>query len=373
MGKLHILLNYKKEILSVCLRAISGLFPVAIAFFLPIIIGVDDSSFFFESYARVLIISSLLRIGIDLMILKKEVEICQLISFILIVSFLHILIGVVYFYMYGKILLVGSLFFSLNVITSSFILSNGMKNFALVIQFLLPSIFILLTSLYIANPIVNISISYGAPCVIYLMFLIYKKHNLIKFEKITLINLSRANFYLVLYTIISISIANIPILIGADFLSDIDVIWINKLLKLIGVSSFVSGVVIFSFNNELRKFNKKSFFKVVKKTALLLYSFYVFSFYILSCFMEDMYSLSLNKILSFSLVLLIITIGNICGHFLILKSKELHILLSIALALLICQIPFYVLNISRELLLMVYVSILVIDSILKFIFLWKKA
>lgn len=361
MAKPPFLLNFHKDYLIFFLRLIAGVFPVTLAFVIPIISDIHYSSDFFSKLSQTLILSSVLTFGLEKTILKEKASSRKLKSIIIIVTSLHLISFLLFEGI--KYISISSLFISVNYIISNYFLTNDFRIKSLIFQFIIPNIILLVLVYFNVDPIWAIAISYGT-----IFFgLSTKDLFFLKNDSFKLVTGNfKGNIHLTIYTIFSILLFNAPIAFSDNLISDHDVVILNKMLKLFGLSSFLSTVVIFTYNSELRKM--RSVFKIFKfykigTPLILLFSGIIFLIDFFEIINITIHPLT-NAILS--IVIYITLIGNISGHILILKSKE-NILPLIILTSLTITFPALILfaDFSVKSVFIFYAATISMESILK--------
>ena len=360
-------INSIKNIEILLLRGLSGLFPLLISFLVPLIQKNEYSSSLFYYLSITIIGSIILRIGIDQIILKKSLSVDNLHSLLytflvnLIFASLFILIFFnEYFYFIYPI---GS--FSINIIVSSYFLTNNKHRIALFNQFIIPNLLILILAKLGIDQITLISLSYGLP-LIFTVVLYEKK--IFRINKISLkyiIDIN--NFNLTLYGILSILVSNTPILIADHFLDSSSVVNMTQSIRLVGLSSFISSVIVFSYNSIIRTLSFNKYLKkiLVVFLPLLLVNYFIIHTVIFS--LNYQFNLFNFNIIYISLLITYIIQGNLIGHFLMLKSNEFYNLISILLGIIFILLFHYIQNmiITYELIFSYYISVLIIEASLK--------
>ena len=118
-------------------------------------------------------------------------------------------------------------------------------------------------------------------------------------------------------------------------------------------------------------------FKIISKYIIYLFApliiLYFLSIYILIHFIDLFLFDQFYYFIIISIILSIITIGNISGHFWILKSKEKVIIYSLVFSSILVCLPLILFaKINKVLIVFSYISILLLDSILKQYKFWKS-
>ena len=359
------------SIINIVIRGIAGLFPLYIAFLLPKLIGNNLSSNFFSSLATVTLVSAIIRLGQDMIILKTKatIEDLQSIFYVQSVNFIAALI-ISYFININVFFIVACYVYSLNVIISFYYLSIERKVYSVLIQFIIPSIIILIiyklfsVEYYSSNFIIIFSYSLPISYMFFKVFILMSRNwNKMKYK------LNIKNFSILLYTIFSISISTIPIIISKKYANSNLTVDIYQTMKFISLSSFVSSLIIFSFNSDLRLANKIKMYTNFKRFSLLLIVFFSFIVFLASYF--EMFNFNIFIKFSLPLVMLIILISNIIGHYFILHSLEKFNLFSIAFSV-ICLLGFLLLleyiKLNQFILQLLYILLLLVEAFGKFIF-----
>ena len=367
--------NSIKNIEILLLRGLSGLFPLLISFFVPLIQNDEYSSSLFYYVSLTIIGSIILRIGIDQIILKKSLSVDNLHSllytFLVNLIFISLFILIFFNEYFNFIISIG--FFSFNTIISSYFLTNNKHRIALFNQFIIPNILILIFAKLGIDQITLISLSYGLPLIF--IVVIYEK-KIFRIKKIFLkyiIDIN--NFNLTLYGILSILVSNTPILIADHFLDSSSVVNITQSIRLIGLSSFISSVIVFSYNSIIRtlSFNKYLINILILFLPLLLLNYFVIHSVIF--LLNYQFNLFNFNIIYISLIITYIIQGNLIGHFLMLKSNELYNFISILLGVIFVILFHYFQDIifTYELIFSYYISVLIIEASFKlFSFLYLK-
>tara|TARA_B110001450_G_C17554887_1_gene454231 strand:- start:191 stop:697 length:507 start_codon:yes stop_codon:yes gene_type:complete len=165
---------------------------------------------------------------------------------------------------------------------------------------------------------------------------------------------------------------NAPVALSEFFISDSDVILLYKMLKIFSLSSFISMIVIFTFNSELREWtSSKKYFKYLKNFTPSIILFFI-GLIILINFNIISYDFDLLSISIFSIIIYFILAGNIAGHFIILKSHENSLFKIMLMTLFITLTLFAILNNFSVLYLFAfYIITTFLESVLKIKYIWK--
>ena len=374
MEKLLISSRLKNEIINLFLRGMAGFFPVLFAFLLPLVNNNNYSSDFFSKYSLIIILSALLRFGFDQKILKTNISLLNFFNFLYTTFIIHFISGIILLYIFNIQFysLIAIFSFSVNALVTSYKISKDKKNQALIIQFVFPNILMLILAYHNYDINFIISVSYGLIS-FFSLFNEFFKLNIIRFIRKLKFTILVDNYYLSIYNLFNILISNFPIILSSYFLQDVDVIWVNQTIKIIGISSFISSILIFNFNNRLRSMD----FKIISKYIIYLFApliiLYFLSIYILIHFIDLFFFDQFYYFIIISIILSIITIGNISGHFWILKSKEKVIIYSLVFSSILVCLPLILFaKINKVLIVFSYISILLLDSILKQYKFWKS-
>ena len=371
MARLHFLSKHFNNIKVLIVRGIAGLFPLIIAFLLPLITGIEFSSGYFQKFSQAIILSSVLKLGLDQTVLKSKLSSNKLKNILLLVFLSHIFIYFLFFVfdLKFKTIVFGSFFISINFIISSFFLTNDYKLKAIFFQFILPNFLILGLSTFKIDPILIISLSYGS------ILLTLLSNNLFVFS-IEISDISNSllknNLSLVGYNILGILVINAPLAFSDFFISDLDVVILNKMLKIFSLSSFLSMIVIFTFNTELRQWtSSNNFFKYLIKFIPIIFLFFI-GLMLLVNYNIISYDFNLISISIFSIIIYFILAGNIAGHFIILKSHENSLFKIMLYTLLVTLTAFLVVNnFSVIYIFSFYIITTFLESLLKIKFIWK--
>lgn len=371
MERLHFLLRHFDTIKVFTFRALSGLLPVAISFVLPLITSVEFSSTYFQKFSQVIILSSILKLGLDQTVLKSELSSNKLKNILLLILILHTTIIFILFVLSISLIstVIGSLFVSINFIMSSYFLTNDFKFKAILFQFIIPNMLIVILSTFKLDPISIISFSY-API---LLTSFSKELFVFSYElKVLLQSLLNNNLYLVGYNVLGILVMYAPVALSDYFISDSDVVLLYRMLKVFSLSSFISMILIFTFNNRIREHkSSKLFFKYLLYFLPLIL---IISTSLLFVKEFNIFSLDMNyiHIIIISLIIYLILAGNIAGHLMILKSKEKSLLVVMVVTLIVTMTIFIILgNYSVLYLFAFYVITTFLESVLKIKFVWS--
>jgi hypothetical protein len=365
---------YNSKVSNLIIRFIAGVLPLLLAFLLPKIIGINVSSIFFSVFSRMVLISAFMRLGQDMVLLKSKPEVDDLdnIFFVQNINFVLILIICVFFN-FEIMPIIMSFAYSINIIFSSYYLSIEQRNRSLLIQFFYPSICIL-TFFYFVENYENstywvLIISYGLP----VFFVFFKSLYRIS-SKIKNINyvVKLTNLSILTYTILSIAINTIPTLIAKRYFSSGAVVSVFQAIKFISISSFMSSLLLFSFNSELRVLNKKVLFRYFYRYSylmLLLFAFVVYFFNYFNIF-------TINTYVQFAMpfIMLLILLSNIIGHYFILHSLEKYNLFSIAISSLFIFSYYFLFTAFKKVdfyMQFFYIFLISIEAILKLFFFLK--
>ena len=362
------------SLLAIFLRVLAGFSPLIIAFLMPKINGIYFSNIYFSNISEIILISAFLRFGQDMVLLKSESSFDNLVSivYVQIFNFLIILFFS-FFFSLDKIIIPTSFIYTINSIVASYYLSRDKRTISVLIQFLIPSLLIILIfsifQIKISEIYIVILFSYFFP--IFFLFLKISKKIFDDF-KIIKYKIEITNLNILLYTILSISISTIPIIISEKYFSADNTILLFQLMKFISISSFLSSLFIFSFNTNLRNLNSNLFINYLKRYALLLFIGLNFCVYLAHYLNLFQLQFSFQIVLPF--IMLIIFYSNIIGHYFILKSAEKYNLYAIVLSCLLLFIYYILLkfyNFNGVLIIFFYISLLLAEALLKLFFFFR--
>lgn len=350
-------------------RLVSGLLPFLTTFIIPLISDLQYSSNLFSTMASIQIIGSICRFGFDQIILKNETKENTFQAILIITTSICILLSIIFSLLgnmeFKNVIILITL--NSNLLLSNYLLTNNRYTFSLFIQFIFPNISIITLTFLHVNIITNLAISYGLPFIFMTKF---HKINISWSQIKNLLEGIKSNLVISTYNVLSILIANLPILLSYLFLSELETIQITQALKTIGLSSFLSAGIIFTVNNKLR--SNSDFFSTkaqkVKRisTLLVLGIFLILTLPIeIINFSEYWFAISILIILFTCLLIM----GNFTGHYYILYSREMVNLISITKAMifigLVAIIYFHSNDINSISLIRLYIIALTIEAYLK--------
>ena len=372
MARLHFSLKRFNLIKIFFLRAISGFLPVIIAFLLPLITDIEFSSIYFQKFSQAIILSSILKLGLDQTILKSQSSFNKLKNLLLIVFISHFLVFLGFFVLDFKFktIVYGSFFISINSIISSFFLTNDFKIKAVCFQFIIPSFLIIGFSILKMNPILVVSLSYGS-----ILITLFSKHFI--FSSFEIVNdlfnkQFKDNLPLIGYNVLGVLLMNAPIALADLFISDLEVVLLYKMLKVFSLSSFISMIIIFTFNNEIREWKSTNIFFKYVRNFIPAIIFFFFALVLLIDYKIIAYDFDLIAIFFCSIIIYFILAGNIAGHFIILKSHENSLFKIMLYTLLVTLTAFIVINnFSVMYIFAFYIITTFLESLLKIKFIWK--
>lgn len=372
MVKLHFSSKRFSLIKIFVLRGFSGFLPVIIAFILPLITDVEFGSRYFQKFSQAIILSSVLKLGLDQTILKFTSSYNELKNLLLLVFISHLVVFLVFVFVgfEFKIVVYGAFFISINSVISAFYLTNDFKIRAVVYQFILPNVLILGLSALRINPILVVSVAYGS--ILTTLFTREFINSSFEVANDLLIKQFVDNLPLIGYNVLGVLVMNAPIALSHYYITDSEVISLYKMLKIFSLSSFISMIIIFTFNNDLRNLKSTAnYFRYVRNyTPIIVLLF--FGVMGLTHYGIVPYSFSLLSLFMCSIILYFVMAGNVAGHYIILKSFDITLFkimlftLSITLTLLIVLNDFSVLYLFGF-----YAITTFVESVLKIKFLWK--
>ena len=381
-------------------RIIGGLFPTVTYLLLPSFTNIEVSASVVGILSIALVVSTLLRFGIDQYILKTGVNekigssliktsFTQLIIFtLLIFSFVILLIS-----MYQLIInpseglknsflqaAVVALPISILSIGFTFFASQAMKVTSIIFFNIAPYFLILLGVMIHDNSVTVLFCAFALPCLYLIKFIDFdiKKHlGLSVFSNA----ITRDLLKIYLVSVLAVLLTNVPVMF-AMYLAIDDLIYSSGVfVRLIGLTSFISTIVYTLFARELRDLvpDLTEQLKIFFGSYLLLASgftiliaigvFLIKHSAIPFNFAHDYQVSDIKTITFFILLLPLITLGNIVGYRLLVTDQTncLIIALGISNAFLIFSYSsqFFIEELGIS---MLYFYALVLDSIIKIMF-----
>ena len=381
-------------------RIIGGLFPTVTYLLLPSFTNIEVSASVVGILSIALVVSTLLRFGIDQYILKTGVNekigssliktsFTQLIIFtLLIFSFVILLIS-----MYQLIInpseglknsflqaAVVALPISILSIGFTFFASQAMKVTSIIFFNIAPSFLILLGVMIHDNSVTVLFCAFALPCLYLIKFIDFdiKKHLGLS----VLSNaITRDLLKIYLVSVLAVLLTNVPVMFAMYLAIDGLIYSSGVFVRLIGLTSFISTIVYTLFARELRDLvpdlteQLKIFFGSYLLlasgfTILIAIGVFLIKYSAIPFNFAHDYQVSDIKTITFFILLLpLITLGNIIGYRLLVTDQTncLIIALGISNAFLIFSYSsqFFIEELGIS---MLYFYALVLDSIIKIMF-----
>lgn len=343
-----------KKSAFILLRFFAAGIPFLFSVIVPEFISSSSTANLFYDLSKIAILSSILKLGMDSYILRRNDLAKDSISVSIVFLVQSIVIGLILLALGCNVHEVfGAILFSLLIVWGALELSLGMRLKSLIpVQFLFyPT---LLIFLIIEHAYSELLFPLILSCIIYLP-LLTKRTNVT--ENLTYEAYANKEYlFLAVYSVFSLAITNAPVLLAKSYLDDSLTIDIFQMIKFIGISSLISNIYVFLNNpnmqNGVYHIAKKDRAIIVLAVAIMVVSF--------NCFFG---ALGLIPLLGLTITVSILSFGNIKGVILVHKQIPQYLLLSIGSACLSFTAVLVVFGLSA--LVWAYYLAVIVEALLK--------
>lgn len=311
---------HKEVIIGIVVRGLAGSLPLFFALFVPYLLGPSKSAGYFADFSKVLLMATIFRLGQDIILLKSYHSTRKLVQIFyvqLVNSF--IVLSIAYFIDFSLLCTLAVVVVSLNAIVSFYFLTRNKKTMSVLVLYVAPFILMTLQLMFFDewNPYIVILISHLLPISYLLSKVLRLLYNY--FGRIYY-NIGTINIRIYTYTILSVLLNTLPVIIAKNFGDENQTIELFKVLKFIGISSFISSLITFNFNDLLR--NLKSYHFVMKLLQFLPICILVFTIVTMIFYAFEIFKANYLLYIGINFVMITLFYGNIVGYFNNLHSLE---------------------------------------------------
>lgn len=307
----------------ILLRFGAASIPFLFSIVVPYLISPSSTSVLFYNLSRLAILSSILKLGMDIYILRRKdlAENSCVVSLMFLIQSLVIgLIMINFGCQLNEVF--GAILFSILIIWGALELSLGHRLKSLMpVQFLFYPI--LLIILVFDTNVNALMLALICSFIIYIPFLSKRTSEVSIKDFKNYFN--REYLWIALYSVLSLGITNAPVLLAKNYLDDPLTISIFQTIKFVGISSLISNIYVFLYNPNMQKGahrieRKESLIIVISVAILVIWFNYLFA------------QLALFPLLGLIITVSILSFGNIKGFILLHNQTAHYLLISIMLA-----------------------------------------
>lgn len=362
---MHIFNSNLRTLFLLIVRLTAGGIPFLFSLIVPYLTSTVVAASLFRSIAVISVFSSLMKLGLDMYILRRKDMAIHPYMLFFIYIFQSLIVTVVLIYFKLSVWdIVGSMLFGALLIIGSIQLSLGNKLASLLpVQLLFyPFLLVILKITDSFSHIVILALCLSLIITLPMSLRLSESGNL-NLPKMTFIT-SMEYFNLSLYSVLSLIIANLPIVLINNFGTDQGTIELFQMVKFIGISSLVSSIYVFLYNDKMQDGS----LEILKRDMLLILVCIV-----LMVALYDIFFVNLSAIyLIFTIItIVLVSFGNIYGFILVHDQSSSRLVISIILASVVFAVIYFVSG--HKGVTIAFLSAVMVESCFKLIFTqWKR-